>query len=447
MKKKYVCLIMLVFLAVGLSAKEIQLEALEQEEQNLENQYLQDERAVLNLTLKEAVDLCKENNFTLRRGALDLEKSKINSYLNFNTFYPSLGLSVSGSQNLSSGSTFNWGMGLSSSFSLSATQIYQIYQGFRERETAALTYEASEQRLILQVKSLYYQLKLQQEVIAIKAAELERILLTYQINQKKFEGKILSELELLQSEALYRQNKPRVREAQEIQRQLEEQFARLIGLPLENRTLLLTTAFPDPSTIRLDRVTLEEEGIEQNIEIRTLLRQLRQYQEKKESAILSFLPSLSLGFSYSNRFVDSGEASTSFSAGFSFSLANFLPFSSAQGNLILNSVDRKKKELELEEALWEKNSQLILLLEKLDRLGTLYQEFVFNETLTMKALDLSERSYNAGVLSFLSLKESQNNASQAAYDRITSAYQYYESLVELEYLIGKEILSLEEIGE
>ena len=181
MFKKFLTAVLICFFSAGLFAQE------------------NDNKAVLKLTVDEAVKLALENNVSVKKSELSLNLKKRAKNSSWNAISPTLTLSGSFNDDLEK-DTYSTGISGSASISLSPSIFSTIKTALLAYDAGELSYEETKRSVELNVRKSFYNILYQKDNLIAQERSLETAQQTYDSNLAKYNRGQLSELDLLNSQ-------------------------------------------------------------------------------------------------------------------------------------------------------------------------------------------------------------------------------------------------------
>ncbi len=455
-----------------------------------ENQEKSDEQKII-LTIEDSVNLALENNKSLKSSAIDLEIKKRASSYSWNSLLPSAQVSatIARSNSISSikssaesvgkirallgagekGADFNtavtaansvdgtsvieamygseeeaaWHQMASLSFgwNFNAAIIKQISTTKKQYESGKISYEQSVKEMEANIRKLFYGILLQQENLNIQKDSLNNAKARYEQAAINYKNGLVPELQVLNSQVTYENQKPTVLSLEQQIIQQKNTFAFLLGLPFGREIEL-------KGTINVDFVEVDANDLYQKYHDNSLdVQNLKKSIEIAESGLTAlrlktFTPSLSVNWGLSptvsvisenwfkkDNYTDSG----TFSVTLAYSnLVDMLPFSANMQTIKDTKQNIEKAKIGLEQTEQNLEIEVHKLVDNLNVSNENIKAMQRNVELAQKAYNSTLRAYNSGTEELLAVKDSEASLNQARLGLMNEKYNYISAVLDLE---------------
>jgi outer membrane protein TolC len=299
---------------------------------------------VFMLDIKKAVALAEENNLLFANAVIDLQNSKLGLSNTWNQWIPGPGLSASlgtGGSDQGMQRDTSLGVGFRASLNVSAAMIYNARQAVLDYRNGLLALDQARKSLAYNVKKSYYNQVLLTDQIELLKNQTDKARSDFETMMLKYDLKIIPEIDKLKSEYAYKSLIPDYDEMQNEYSAAMLSFKQLLGLNA-GETVQLTDNIPDIRPI--DDKRLSELSMLNNPDILVLAGNVTSSENQVDTARASYLPSLSVSYSYSSSFAgdpftgnwfDGANWNGSWSAGLGVSIPidSYLPYSSVQTSI------------------------------------------------------------------------------------------------------------------
>lgn len=455
------------------------------------------------LTVEESVKLALENNKTLKSSAIDLEIKKRASDYSWNSLLP--GLQLSGSlarsndkdsviSNIESSlnstkplaflggvsSIYNPGTtaedalkngftkmsevpsassvindtygseeaamwhpvgNLSISWAFNAALIEQISLSKKQYEAGKISYEQSVKEMETNIRKLFYGILLQQENLNIQKDSLNNAKARYEQALINYRNGLVPELQVLNSQVSYENQKPTVLSLEQQIIQQKNTFAFLLGIPFGKEIELSGTI--DVEYIDVDAQKLYKEYCDNSLEIQNIKKQIEVAQSGLTAQRLStFTPSLAVNWGLqptvmnitknwfdNDNFIDNGNLT--FTLVYS-NIIDMLPFSANMQKIKDTQQNIKKAQLGLSQMEQNMEIEVHKLVDNLNKSKENIKAMERNVELAQKAYDSTLRAYNSGTQELLAVKDSEASLNQARLGLMNEKYNYISAVLDLE---------------
>lgn len=300
-------------------------------------------------------------------------------------------------------------------------------------------------RIVLDVRRLYYTAVLAREVSEVARQTLEQNQLNYESVKQKFDQGVVSEFDLLRAEVEVDNSKPALIKAENDVELALNSLKIVLGVGVDSEISL------DGALVfeELQEVEALEAGALENRPDLTQLKVRKTLQGQNTSALRSeFVPTLSLNGNYNfngsseDLQFESQERSSAFSAVLQLDYPIFSGFSTTS-KIQQSKIETKKIDLqiqELEEAIQIQLEQGRLKMAESKRRIESQKKSV---NTAEKALKIANNRFNNGVGTQLEVFDTQVALSQARINYVSAVYDYLIARFEFEFAAG---LSINEVS-
>lgn len=439
------------------------------------------------LTVEEAVKFALENNKTLKSSAIDLEMKKRANDNSWNVFLPKASLSLTANRTTDIDSTLqsingsaqmmglmkslhpgdpiadnipvpaikadeeklHWSTvgNLGLSWSFNAAMIANIKIAKTQYEAGKISYEKSCSEMEVNIRKLFYGLLLQQESLKINKDSLANAKARYDQAAINYRNGLVPELQLLNTQVTYENQKPAVLKAETSLEQSLDTFAFLLGLPYGTEIELkgnIETKF-----IKVDADELVKKYCETSNEILSMKKNIELANFGLKAKRLSvYTPSIAVNYSYQPVFAAMGETYSlsdasdkgSLSLTLAFSdLLSFLPWSSASQEI--KNIQQQIVQAELGYEMMVQNAEVEIhkLVDNLEIAKVNLQAMQSTAELAQKAYNSTLRGFNNGTQEWLSVRESDASLKQARLGLMNERFNYISAVLDLEQKLNMKI--------
>lgn len=455
------------------------------------------------LTVEESVKLALENNKTLKSSAIDLEIQKRASDYSWNSLLPGLQLSgslarsnnkdsvistiesslnsakydmvidtVTGTFGVTNDANQALGAGvavmnnypsassfindtygseeaaiwhpvgsLSVSWAFNAALIEQISLSKKQYEAGKISYEQSVKEMETNIRKLFYGILLQQENLNIQIDSLNNAKARYEQALINYRNGLVPELQVLNSQVSYENQKPTVLSLEQQIIQQKNTFAFLLGIPFGKEIELSGTI--DVEYIDVDAHKLYQEYCDNSLEIQNIKKQIEVAQSGLTAQRLStFTPSLSVNWGLQptvmnitknwfdkDNFSDNGNLTLTLVYP---NIIDMLPFSANMQKIKDTQQNIEKAQLGLSQMEQNMEIEVHKLVDNLNKSRENIKAMERNVELAQKAYDSTLRAYNSGTQELLAVKDSESSLNQSRLGLMNEKYNYISAVLDLE---------------
>ncbi len=425
---------------------------------------------VVVLTVEQAVDYAMENSRDLKSNDIALLISERAKKYSWNTFLPDIQASFTvarstdidstlGSVNMGRGmqqlpllseeEKFHWALvpNVSASLNLTLAQIKSIQQAKAEYEGGKITWEQGQKQIVMGIKKMFYGLLLQQESLEIQRQSLENARQRAAQAQINFNNGRIPQLQLLNAQVTYENQRPEVETAERSFNQQFDTFAVLIGMPVGTKIKLSGSIEPEFVNVATEEL-LEKYG-ENNLEVRSAQNNI-DVQKIQLSALnlSSYTPVLSIGYNFNPTGVwlpdldwtDQGKLTFTLL----FNITNMLPFSQTRQNAKALKDGISANELQLEKKREEQKANVRKAVDTLNQAREQIDSMGRTVQLAQRSYDMSVSSFNAGRMELLDVRDAQTQLNQAMLGQLQQKFNYISALMDLEYELNTDLAEYKE---
>lgn len=404
------------------------------------------------LTLQEAIEYAISNHLPLKIEERGLKNRKLDRDSSGNSFYPRISSSFSSffSEKFDNPHqrTSSLSAGVDISFPFHAENFVSIYYTINEYKIGLLQYEDAERRLRRDVIKAYYALQIEKEDKKLKVKLLQDAKNSYETALRGYHNGEISQIELLRKEYNYRSSQNNAASAENQYQLSLIQFKRLLNLEAQKKLELVDRI---PEIGRYDISLFDQIDVEQSSSILALELNVIKQKVLQMQNVAQFIPSISLGISFSSSIEDVGkkgwretvsaaDSTAKFSFTLSVPLSLGLPFSKEQTALIKGNNEIHQVQLALEEEKHNKQAEMAANIVAMKHILTTYEREKYNVSIAEKAYQLSAQSYQEGNINYLEVSNAEADYEEAALKLLRSRYDFIMKLADIEYTFHARIL-------
>ena len=402
-----------------------------------------------NWNLSDSIDHAMSKNLVLKQKKIDLDQRQMARDQSWNLLLPDLNADLGVSKDLSDNPdpwSYSGNFGLS--FNIKASLPYQFRNLQYLLELELISFERFKQSYIRNIKDFFYQILLVKERISLAKDNLKLIEMQYEKVNVLYNAGLSSDLDLMAVKVNLANSRSNILSLENDYTSKLFQLKYLTGLNPEDE-LFLTGQITLPDDML--PVTELSGFITKTLDLQTLQKEnLILKNDRKISVLQTWEPSFNFGYSYSpelNLPLEDGflnddtwlaRGSTSISV--SLPLNSLLPGSA--NKLVLESIDArtKKNELAIDQLLYTSYMELSNLINKLEGISKALDARVLAAEFSSEAYDYTFNSYNTGGVDILDLQSSKSDLQEAKVSVLTETYNYISAILDLEYLLGIELI-------
>ena len=429
-----------------------------------------EQEKVVVLTVEQAVEYAMENSRDLKSNDIALLISERAKKYSWNTFLPDIQASFTvarstdidstlGSVNMGRGmqklpplseeEKFHWVLSpnISASLNLTLAQIKSIQQAKAEYEGGKITWEQGQKQIVKGIKKLFYGLLLQQENLQIQRTSLENARQRAVQAQVNFNNGRIPQLQLLNAQVTYENQRPEVETAEQSFKQQFDTFAVLIGMPVGTKIELSGSIEPEYVNVTMEEL-LEKYG-ENNLEIRSAQNDIDVKKIQLSALNLScYTPVLSIGYNFNPAgtwlpdldWSDQGRLSFTLL----FNITNMLPFSQTRQDAKALKDGISAQEFQLEKKREEQKANVRKAVDTLNQARAQIDSMGRTVELAQRSYDMSVSSFNNGRMELLDVRDAQTQLNQAMLGQLQKKFEYISALMDLEYELNTDLSEYKE---
>ena len=436
----------------------------------------QDDEQVVTLTVEQAVDYAMENSRDLKSNDIDLAIKERSSKYSWNVLLPEITVSGSAVRTTDIDSTLNqtnamrgmasamgqysppieaeekyhWALAgnINAQLNLSLAYIYSIKAAKAGYEGGKITWEQSQKQTVMNIKKLFYGLLLQQESLAIQRMSLENARQRANQAQINFNNGRIPQLQLLNAQVTYENQRPEVETAEQSFYQQLDTFAFLIGLPVGTKIELSGSIEPEYVNVNAEEL-LKKYG-ENNLNVRALQNNIDILNMNLKALNLSsYTPALILSYGWQPvgtwwtgdlDFTDQGSLSITLA----FNITNMLPWSANRQQAQDLKDNIAKLDLTMETLTENQKVQVRKAVDTLNQAREQIDSMGRTVELAQRSYDMSVSSYNNGRMELLDVRDAQTQLNQAMLGQLNQKFNYISALMDLEYELNSDLSEYKE---
>lgn len=431
----------------------------------------QDDEQVVTLTVEQAVDYAMENSRDLKSNDIDLAIKERSSKYSWNVFLPEITVSGSAVRTTDIDSTlsqtnamrvmtstppleaeekYHWALAgnINAQLNLSLAYIYSIKAAKAGYEGGKITWEQSQKQTVMNIKKLFYGLLLQQESLAIQRMSLENARQRANQAQINFNNGRIPQLQLLNAQVTYENQRPEVETAEQSFYQQLDTFAFLIGLPVGTKIELSGSIEPEYVNVNAEEL-LKKYG-ENNLNVRALQNNIDILNMNLKALNLSsYTPALILSYGWQPvgtwwtgdlDFKDQGSLSITLA----FNITNMLPWSANRQQAQDLKDNIAKLDLTMETLTENQKVQVRKAVDTLNQAREQIDSMGRTVELAQRSYDMSVSSYNNGRMELLDVRDAQTQLNQAMLGQLNQKFNYISALMDLEYELNSDLSEYKE---
>lgn len=407
------------------------------------------EVGILNLTIEKAVEIALENNISIKKSYIDVERFKAADMFSWNSISPSFNANGAYRSNLEeNGDSFT--ITGTASMNLS-TNLYTTMRAARlNYENGLMSYEQTKRMVEHTVRKTFYGLLYEKENIELQKRGLETSRIQYFTNQEKFKNGKISELDVMTSRVTYEQKKPLVESAEITFLNDLSSFKQVLGVSQDVK-LEISGSLDDILTLK----PISLENLPKSDEPSPDIKSAEKALEIAKNSLLSsrfsaYGPTIQASFSVSDtnsHVVDPttkeatserewGDLSKTLSVGVNIPLDGILPWSNSVASIRNSKKAVESAELTLENTKTTVQIQTENYLRKINQSVLQVSSLKQNLELAEQAYSLSKTAYNYGKTDLLSMQSSSDALLSAGVSVKQQAYSLISTVLDLESLLG-----------
>lgn len=399
--------------------------------------------------LSDAIDRTMSENLVLKQKQIDLDQRQAARERAWTLFLPDLKSDIGLGKDISENRnpwTISGNLGVSVNLKASLPYQFKNLQYLLEMEL--ISYERARQIYIRDIKDLFYQILLVNERISLAKDNFKLTEMQLEKTNLLYEAGLSSDLDLMAVKVNLANTRSDILSLDNDYTSKLFQLKYLAGLSPEDK-LFLTGSISLPE----DAFSEEElsEMIVETMDIKVLKKENLMLRNDRKIAVLQLWnPSFNIGYSYSPVFnlpfeegfsdSDTWQAKGALTISISLPLNSLLPGSA--GKVTLESIDAmsKKNELAIDQLVYTSYMELSNLVNRLEGIHQTLDARVLAAEYSQEAYNYTVESYNAGGIDIIGLQSSESDLQKARVQVLTETYNYISTLIDLEYLLGIEII-------
>lgn len=425
---------------------------------------------IVTLTVEQAVDYALENSRDLKSNDIDLEIKERSAKYSWNVFLPEVTVSGSAARTTDIDSTLNqmnamrmpngpflsddekyhWALvgNVNAQLNLSLAYIYSIKAAKAGYEGGKITWEQSQKQTIMNIKKLFYGLLLQQESLSIQRMSLENARQRAAQAQVNFNNGRIPQLQLLNAQVTYENQRPEVETAERSFNQQLDTFAFLIGMPVGTKIELDGSIEPEYVNVTTEEL-LEKYG-EKNLDVLSLQNNIDILNMNLKALNLSsYTPALVLSYGWNPvgtwwsgdlDFTDQGSLSITLA----FNITNMLPWSANRQKAQDLKDNISKLNLTMETLTENQKVQVRKAVDTLNQAREQIDSMGRTVELARRSYDMSVSSFNNGRMELLDVRDAQTQLNQAMLGQLNQKFNYISALMDLEYELNSDLSEYKE---
>lgn len=447
-----------------------------------------DDKETEEFTIEDAVNYALENSKSLKSDAIDLEIAKRGKQFSPNVFMPSLGLNTTAARTTDSTAYDNasstaiqmaqnkegtflppasygavldkagiedteawhwaWMWGLDAKWTFNAAMIMAIKAASAQYESGKITYAQKQQELETNVRKMFNGLLIEQESLNIELDKLNNARARYEQANKNYNAGMVPEIQKLNAQVTYENEKPTVLSAQLKLKQDLDTLAFLMGFPYGKNIKLVGRI--DVEYVDVDPDKAFKQYIDNNLEIKSLKKNIDLLKiSLTSSRFKTFIPSLVLGYKMNPAFYRAGDWQDDLTdkGTLSITLAyenilDMLPCSTEMQSAKDTKQKIKKAELGLEQLYQNSEIEVHTLVDNLEKCRQNIESMQRNIDLAQTAYNATLRGYNNGRQELLEVRDAENQLNQAKLGYLNEKMNYVNAVLDLENKLNTKISDL-----
>nr|WP_267915014.1 TolC family protein [Borreliella garinii] len=362
----------------------------------------------------------------------------------WNVFIPNVNLSSSLSRNSSVLSELErdyWGLGfgVAINLSLSPSVLKKMELVMLEYENAKIERESAVRNIKLNVLKAYNKLIALKSILKVFESQIQNSKLKFEQARIAYNNGLISEIDFLDAQLKYKKSQPDL-DGQIINfEKSKEIFKLLIGLDPDQDFEIIGELSDDTIDFSLFNEAL---NFNESLEIKELNMRLKMTEQLIDSLWLdTFLPSLSLSFSYSP-YRSFNENSKGFSSGFSasfslnYGLTEIFPFSKSFTKTQDNNYQLKILQNNIEGKIRNLKSSIVQKRKDIRKYKTILDASKINVELASKNYQMAFNAFNSGIIDLSKLNDIEIAYKQSDLKLIEDKLNYSNSILEYKDLVN-----------
>ncbi len=334
-----------------------------------------------------------------------------------------------------------WGLGfgVAINLSLSPSVLKKMELVMLEYENAKIERESAVRNIKLNVLKAYNQLIALKSILKVFESQIQNSKLKFEQARIAYNNGLISEIDFLDAQLKYKKSQPDL-DGQIINfEKSKEIFKLLIGLDPDQDFEIIGELPDDTIDFSLFNEAL---NFNESLEIKELNMRLKMTEQLIDSLWLdTFLPSLSLSFSYSP-YRSFNENSKSFSSGFSasfslnYGLTEIFPFSKSFTKIQDNNYQLKILQNNIEGKIRNLKSSIVQKRKDIRKYKTILDASKINVELASKNYQMAFNAFNSGIIDFSKLNDIEIAYKQSDLKFIEDKLNYSNSILEYKDLVN-----------
>ncbi|GMO68380.1 MAG: hypothetical protein Ta2A_16620 [Treponemataceae bacterium] len=425
------------------------------------------------LTLEQALEYALKNSPSLQSAQLDLVIKARAKNLSWNIFLPSANATFTASRSneanaqqsaqlaamlpsYKSGEADNWALngGISLSLNLSLAMIEQMRGTVANYEAGKITWDQTVAQTQVNITKLFYSLLLMQESLHIQEESLEAANSRALQAQANFRDGRVPEIQRLQAQVAYENQKPQVLKQRQTFEQNLETFAFLLGMKVGTKIELSGSIAPKYVN-NLNADTLITQHLGKRFDLQVLDKNIKALQINRNALNLqAYTPALSLGWGWSPSAAvpmlqhskdvekagkDVWSDGGSLTITLAFNLTNALPFSTMKQNELEVRDNIRKLQISRSMAEDSARKEIMQLVDNLTLSRSQIEASSANIDMAQRAYDMTLLSYRNGTTELLELRDAENSLNQARLGLLNEQFNYMSGILDLEYALNTQL--------
>ncbi|AEW68481.1 Hypothetical protein KK9_0141 [Borreliella garinii BgVir] len=399
---------------------------------------------IIQISPKQAVNMALENSLDSENAQYKENIKKLYKNNAWNVFIPNVNLSSSLSRNSSVLSELErdyWGLGLGVAINLSLTPsvLKKMELVILEYENSKIERESAVRNIKLNVLKAYNHLIALKSILKVLESQIQNSKLKFEQARIAYNNGLISEIDFLDAQLKYKKSQPDL-DGQIINfEKSKEIFKLLIGL-YPDQDFEIIGELPD-DTIDFSLFN-EALNFNESLEIKELNMRLKMTEQLIDSLWLdTFLPSLSLSFSYSP-YRSFNENSKGFSSGFSasfslnYGLTEIFPFSKSFTKIQDSNYQLKILQNNIEGKIRNLKSSIVQKRKDIRKYKTILDASKINVELASKNYQMAFNAFNSGIIDLSKLNDIEIAYKQSDLKLIEDKLNYSNSILEYKDLVN-----------
>lgn len=431
---------------------------------------------VIVLTVEQAVDYALENSRDLKSNDIDLAIKERAAKYSWNVFLPDITVNGTAARSTDIDSTldqmnamqglaamnggtphileaeekYHWALvgNVNAQLNLSLAYIYSIKAAKAGYEGGKITWEQSQKQTVMNIKKLFYGLLLQQESLEIQRQSLENARQRAAQAQINFNNGRIPQLQLLNAQVTYENQRPEVETAERSFNQQLDTFTFLIGMPVGTKIELSGSIEPEYVNVTTEEL-LEKYG-EKSLDVRSLQNNIDILNMNLKALNLSsYTPALVFSYGWNPTgtwwsgdldFADQGSLSITLA----FNITNMLPWSANRQQAQDLKDNISKLRLTMTTLTENQKVQVRKAVDTLNQAREQIDSMGRTVELARRSYDMSVSSFNAGRMELLDVRDAQTQLNQAMLGQLNQKFNYISALMDLEYELNTDLTEYKE---